>query len=98
MVTTAVFDHAFRTVYSDPAAFRDRVHEFRVEGDRSTTALENVQFVVTHEGQGKGHGVRLEHVCGQQSAPSSLVLAYPGDMLGVIAGMVCPPMHSMVNN
>ncbi len=97
-LATAVFDQTYRSMYADPSVFRDRVQEFRVAGFRSSTAISNVQFVVFEDGNGKGHGVRIEHCDRVQQDTSSRALAHPGDVLGLIAGVVCPPGSTAADN
>ncbi len=46
---------------------------------------------VFQEGNGKGHGVRIESAATHKRGVPSRVLARPGDVLGLIAGAVCPP-------
>lgn len=94
-ITTDVFDLAFRLAQADPGSFKDRVHSFRVDGYRCASAVPGVHFVVCDDGC-RGFGVRAEQsACGGE--PGRQVLARPGDVLGIIAGLVCP-RRDMVEN
>ncbi len=96
--TTAVFDKAYQSLCADKSVFRSSVHQFRTPGFRSSTAIKNVQFVVFEDDNGKGFGVRIESADGQRCGNPSQALARPGDVLGLIAGVVYPPGCPVVDN